>query len=1071
MSKTFCYWSVADGKHADMIQATVTSARNVGVTEDFHIWSDKNINGATTHIIDKSFDKSHYLFKLKFLKEFVSKLNYDYFIFLDADTYFVRKPENILNCLKNSPVHASLESDCTSLENKRKDWWGCDLKEYCNLMKEFGVKNKKIYNVNAGFFIVHKDIINTFYTLAMDFWNKCQSRGYKEFTEEPPLAYAIHMLTDNADLHSIKNSFNIWASDWTGCYNNKLPDGKDWLFEDYMSGIKIKVNPAIVHAMRSKDALISMSKNINNSINTDQGFYIGHQMLGDVIGFCAAAHLLHCKTGKIIKIHFEEKRKDLVKYFDGIEWVEKKNIPNAIDCGKDPSLEEWPKMNGVKRFYKFMDKSLTNAKSFDIHFNINKINSDKKIIGLITHSNTQGDIPDNVLKTMIDDAKQQYPNHKIALIGKYDNSKIPEGVEDWRQKDGDINWIIDTIREIDLLITPQSGPCFIAAGFKIPMWVYESKEKFWDYTLNYDTYKVEKWYKRTELLNTNTTTSPVEICDIFNNIYKSGGWNKLGSGEGSQIESTLDYVPFIQEFLEKNNIKSVLDLGCGDWTFSKTIDWSDIKYLGVDASEIVIKNNIEKYKNKNINFKCCNFLKENFGNYDLCIIKDVFQHLKNEEIINFKKQLKKFKYILITNDYTEKNVDLVNNGDYRAVNMSKEPLNFPGKYVFRFDNKFTFLVNNNEAILSEIDDIKLDKKYDILITVLACTSDEKYLNRLKEFKNNGLINTENQNIGVFILIGDDPIPESLLGNWNYDTFFVKDISKPASSKMASFLLRLNLTPEYLPKWLMKIDDDSITDIEYLFSNLNKIKHKHPLYLSSELYFDSSNDIKNIFKKLNINYNKNYFHEWECCIVNEYWLSHILNTELYRNILKEVCDISYNINADHLMGPISNIANIIPKKYDILNSFNNITYLNIFGGNLAHIHFIAPDINKDLYYKLSKILHKLNENKLLCQNKNLVIELVEQKTPITFNDLIYKKFTFIRNDKDKISELGFDGSGKIINSVSDNEKFWYLLDNRLIFTNSKHNITSIFAKINDNLFEGLFFPNVNVKHSLKLITKN
>jgi len=121
-----------------------------------------------------------------------------------------------------------------------------------------------------------------------------------------------------------------------------------------------------------------------------------------------------------------------------------------------------------------------------------------KLIGLITHSNTQGDIPNHIVDEMVAQAHEQYPDHTIIAIGNKDNTYIPKGVEDWRPTKGDIKWIVEMIRSLDLLITPQSGPCFIAAGFRIPMWVYRSKEEYWDCVLNYDEYKVEKWWERKE---------------------------------------------------------------------------------------------------------------------------------------------------------------------------------------------------------------------------------------------------------------------------------------------------------------------------------------------------------------------------------------------------------------------------------------------------------------------------------------------------------------------------------------------------------------------------------------------
>jgi len=51
----------------------------------------------------------------------------------------------------------------------------------------------------------------------------------------------------------------LWASDWKGCYRDRLPDGRDWYYEDYMSAEQLVVNPAIVHAMRSKQAMAKAS--------------------------------------------------------------------------------------------------------------------------------------------------------------------------------------------------------------------------------------------------------------------------------------------------------------------------------------------------------------------------------------------------------------------------------------------------------------------------------------------------------------------------------------------------------------------------------------------------------------------------------------------------------------------------------------------------------------------------------------------------------------------------------------------------------------------------------------------
>ena len=57
-------------------------------------------------------------------------------------------------------------------------------------------------------------------------------------------------------------SADLWAVDRSGCYAGKLPDGRDWKFVDAFTGKGHDVNPAIVHAPRSKEALIAKARGL-----------------------------------------------------------------------------------------------------------------------------------------------------------------------------------------------------------------------------------------------------------------------------------------------------------------------------------------------------------------------------------------------------------------------------------------------------------------------------------------------------------------------------------------------------------------------------------------------------------------------------------------------------------------------------------------------------------------------------------------------------------------------------------------------------------------------------------------
>ena len=409
---------------------------------------------------------------------------------------------------------------------------------------------------------------------------------------------------------------------------------------------------------------------------------MGHQMLGDVIGFCAAAHLFADKIGQPVPVWFDPARKDACKYFDGVIWTPKDELTDAVDCGTAPTPEEWLSMNGVKRFYRFMDPCLKPAKTFDIHFNQTRVARPRLgRIGLITHSNTQGDIDDETLRYMLAEARAFYPQHEIVLFGNHDNIKVPEGVVDCRQADGNIDWIMDFVAQLDLLIAPQSGPCFIAAGWGVPMWIYRSKEPHWDWTLNYDTYKVARWWERKD------------GYDVFDHIYRSGGWAGSGSGPGSAPEANKEYLWIHHKILRYTpSIKTVLDIGCGDWQLMQHIDLDGKDYLGIDVSPLVITANASKFDKPGVQFKVLNPVMNDIPQVDLVIVKDVLQHLPNRDVATLLEKIRRrSRFALITNDYTDSNQCDIAIGEYRPINVLLAPFNHPGLTLYGYIGKHVVL--------------------------------------------------------------------------------------------------------------------------------------------------------------------------------------------------------------------------------------------------------------------------------------------------------------------------------------------------------------------------------------------
>jgi SAM-dependent methyltransferase len=194
---------------------------------------------------------------------------------------------------------------------------------------------------------------------------------------------------------------------------------------------------------------------------------------------------------------------------------------------------------------------------------------------------------------------------------------------------------------------------------------------------------------------------------VFDAIYSHGLWGNSvipglrgGSGEGSDPTHARPYMEFLQKFLKERNIQSVVDLGSGDWQFSRQLDWTGIKYLGIDCVQSVVSAvSTEFAKPPNITFTCLDFCNnpEFIPSADLCILKDVIQHWPNAQITAFLSRIiqkKLFKYILITNCFGQTSVDRpIEMGGFLPLSPFLLPMvQFSPQPVLQYSTKMTCLI-------------------------------------------------------------------------------------------------------------------------------------------------------------------------------------------------------------------------------------------------------------------------------------------------------------------------------------------------------------------------------------------
>lgn len=161
----------------------------------------------------------------------------------------------------------------------------------------------------------------------------------------------------------------------------------------------------------------------------------------------------------------------------------------------------------------------------------------------------------------------------------------------------------------------------------------------------------------------------------------------------------------IAEEVNLNDLKNVLDIGCGIGNDSKLFNNKTTSYLGIDIDQKRIDFANQFYSNENVSFEntSINELKINQA-FDLVLIFGVFHHLTDEEIENFVENIKLnsryFKKIIILDPVKVHNQGVLatlfqildvgaNIKDENGYLKFFETLNFSSSIVY--PSKFSFI--------------------------------------------------------------------------------------------------------------------------------------------------------------------------------------------------------------------------------------------------------------------------------------------------------------------------------------------------------------------------------------------
>jgi hypothetical protein len=164
---------------------------------------------------------------------------------------------------------------------------------------------------------------------------------------------------------------------------------------------------------------------------------------------------------------------------------------------------------------------------------------------------------------------------------------------------------------------------------------------------------------------------------IMTDIYKNNKWGCKSSvsGPSSTLEKTSQLRLNLPTFFKNYTIQSILDCGCGDFTWMKDVNLTEIQYLGVDIVEPLITKNQSLYTNKSRHFQKMDLLEDPPEQADLWIARDFFCICTFLQIKQFFMKFleSESNYLAISSIETESpNKDGLF-GDWRKINLLTPP--------------------------------------------------------------------------------------------------------------------------------------------------------------------------------------------------------------------------------------------------------------------------------------------------------------------------------------------------------------------------------------------------------------
>ncbi len=199
--------------------------------------------------------------------------------------------------------------------------------------------------------------------------------------------------------------------------------------------------------------------------------------------------------------------------------------------------------------------------------------------------------------------------------------------------------------------------------------------------------------------------------EIFRDIYRLNAWGSAESrsGSGSTLAYTAKLRKELPEFLGRHQVRSMVDIPCGDFNWMRRVNLSGIHYTGLDVVPELISHNEKKFGDPSRAFAVCDILSGPPPRADLIFCRDLLIHFSYEDALKaLRNMVASGSTRLLTTTYRQGRNRPEPTGGFYRINLEEDPFSLPPPEAILADGEGKGAPNGRVLGLWKLGDMDLD---------------------------------------------------------------------------------------------------------------------------------------------------------------------------------------------------------------------------------------------------------------------------------------------------------------------------------------------------------------------------